>query len=346
MLRALKQLNLWWLRYGEGPSFSRTVTLVGSLVTIGAVYFHEAAMATTAQTADLVSLIFAWVFGSVTVIVLLRSFLLLKFWPWRKFHPGAPIASEHLTDLPPEPGRDSPYQFHLAGSTAELKPYVSESEYFLSESNPDLDRAARQALYEGWLRLNARSFLYLTRADRTSPVALSIVLPLTKKGYESLYGISRPKKKVVDFGIDEIAKRGPYRYLLVDTFVISQRRERGTPNKLKGHRRYGRTLLFRHLALFWRDASMKTGPTLTLLGQPNPRPIVLIAETEKPQLIKDLDAIGFERKGTSAIDCPLYEFEYPVLVTEPGKKNLVKALIERIWEVRNWKIQMNVRIDD
>ncbi len=208
------------VRYGEGPSFSRTVALICLAGTVAAAYWHKKAMEQAATAADLFSLILTCSLGGIAIIVILRRLLLFSFWPWRKFHPGAPLAAEHLIELPPEPGRTSPYRFQLADSVHDLEAYVSESEYFLGESNPDLDRAERRRLYERWHELSPKSFLFLKRVDRGSSVALSIILPLSARGYQSLYGYTRPKKKVIDFDADEIAKRGPYRYLLVDTFII------------------------------------------------------------------------------------------------------------------------------
>ncbi len=80
-----------------------------------------------------------------------------------------------------------------------------------------------------------------------------------------------------------------------------------------------------------------------MLGLPSPHPVTIIAETEKQSLVKDLLAIGFAKKGESAIGCPLYEFGYPHVTGDTAKDNLLTALVQRIWEVRRWKLEMNAQ---
>ncbi len=336
MLHALKRIYLWWIRYGEGPSLSRTATILGAVATFAAAYWHSAS-----DVAGEISLVLAWFFGSITALVVIRWILIRGFWPWRKRHPGVLGASEFLVYVPPEPEKDSPYRFCLVDSLHELKPYIDESEYFLGEANPDLDRDRRRQLYENWFSLSPWAFMYLMRTDLRIPVALSIILPLTKKGYESLYGTQRPHKKVIDFGREEIAKRGPYEYLLVDTFIICKRSERKAGNSPTGQRRYGRTLILRHLAHFWKDQQDSKGSSQRLLGLPDPGPIVVVAETDKESLVKDLLEIGFAVRGKSAIGCPLYELRYPLTPANANQEELAKRLIEKIWEVRRWKIRVN-----
>jgi hypothetical protein len=345
MLHLLKRLSLWWLRYGEGPSFSRTLTFVGSLLTIGAVLFHRHGHDRPASIADQISLDIAWMFGVITVLIVGRSIYLFKYWRWNQFHPGGSLAARHLLNIPPEPGKDSPYSFHLAESLPELSPYVTESEYFLGESNPELRRASRFALYERWLNLNKRSFLYLSRADRKCPVALSIILPLSSTGYQRLHGIDGTHKKVIDFGEDEIRKHAPYHYLLIDTFIVSKRQERSKAKVPEPKKRYGRTLLLRHVALFWRnEPSISTNLSRLLMRQPNPHPVVIIAETNKSSLVRDLLDIGFKENGTSAIGCPLYEFQFPASDVTKEQQTLIEGLIIRIWEVKNWMIKKDSRL--
>jgi hypothetical protein len=72
--------------------------------------------------------------------------------------------------------------------------------------------------------------------------------------------------------------------------------------------------------------------------------VVIIAETEKDQLVKDLLSLGFQKKGTSAVGVSLYEFEYPILNLDIPQQNLVNALIDQIWQTRQWKIETNARI--
>ena len=289
--------------------------------------------------ADVTSLYVAWVCGLIACLMLGRVLLLLSFWPWNRIHPGGSLAAVHLLEIPPEPGRDSPYSIHLVESLPELSPYVAESEYFLGETNPALNRSARRSLYERWFALNDRSFLYLSRADRKCPVALSIILPLNSTGYQRLHGIDGVHKAVVDFGEDEIRQHGPYSYLLVDTFIICKRQERSTIKAPGAKRRYGRALLLRHIGLFWKDAHSSSNLSRSIRGLPNPHAVVLIAETNKPTLTKDLIEIGFKENGKSAIGYPLFEFQFPVSGISSNQQELVNGMIARIWEMRRWKIR-------
>ena len=336
-------MHLLWWHYGEGRWFSRSVTLAGLGLTLAALCFRRYALREQAAAADRISLYLVLLFGTITAAEIFISLWFLPFWPWRKVHPAGSLTTKHLLYVPPEPGIDSPYRFHIAGSVQELEPYVKESEYFLAEANPKLDTVARRALYRRWLELSPNSFLYLTRTDRACPVGLSIILPLTRIGYERLTGTSRPKKEVIYFGEEEIAKRGPYHYLLVDTFIISKKQEKSGHSTPTGKKRYGRTLIFRHLAFFWKDARTGTDLTQHPPKPPHPHSVVIIAETNKDKLIPNLKQIGFKSKGKSAIDCPLFEFQYPAAVPNVQTDALVRKLIQIIWDVRKWKVEINIR---
>ena len=343
MLRLIKRLALWWTRRGEDKFLSRTLTLAGLAVTLLALGLRKWTLQTQAVWADRASLWLALLVGVVTALAVLRSVWLLRFWPWNKVHPAGSLAAQHLLNVPEEPDYESPYRFHVASSVHELEAYVTESEYFLAEANPQLDTDGRRELYKRWLGLSPNSFVYLCRTDRAGPVALSIILPLTRTGYERLLGLSRPKKEVIHFGEEEIARRGPYRHLLIDTFIITKRPEKRLPGASGGQKRYGRSLILRHLAFFWKDQAQQGKGRGGLRKTPRPHPLAILAETNKDKLFADLNSIGFKQEGTSAIGCPLFAFHYPAAVPNAEREMLVSQLIDRIWAMKTWKIEMNRR---
>jgi hypothetical protein len=332
MLRTLKRLHLWWTRHGEGAWFSRFVAIVSLVLFLAGMALSSA--------------ILTYVFGGIAALVAVRELLLLEFWPWRKRHPGSLMPSQIRTHLPPEPGRDSPYRFCLVDSVHDLRPYIDEGEYFFGESNPELDSDGRRELYETWFRLCPWAFLYLTKTDQRSPVALSIILPLKKNAYDRLYGKGQPQRKIIEFGQEEICRRGPYEYLLYDTFIITSRKERTrTRSAPKRQRGYGQALVHRHLAHFWKDKAGARSSPKRFLGLPDPRPVVVVAETNKRKLIEELLEVGFVERGKSAIGLPLYEFRYPCSTGNKAQEELVQALVARIWEVRKWSVRLNKSLE-
>ncbi len=203
----------------------------------------------------------------------------------------------------------------------DLAPFVefSDNDDAISAAHPDLKGPARHALYKKWFGLNPDSFLILDHKDtegKWRPVAVSIVLPLSKAGFEHLRdgtsdAVGLKPEEVIRADQPDMANAP---HLLLDTWIIDPEFRHGQSHG------YGQALITRHLASFW---------------EPERQPVVNISvEPDAGSVRKLLEQAHFrEPEGGSN----LYDLEVD---TRNLSTSLIMNRIARNFETcRNWPVE-------
>jgi hypothetical protein len=158
-----------------------------------------------------------------------------------------------------------------------LLPFVhlSDDEIAISLSNPSLRGEKRLRLYQHWLRRSPHSFFVLERFPDGKPVAISIVLPLTEKGWTQ---ISQKNIDIIDLQDAEIGDGEKESYVLIDTVIVAKEPLWWLFHRRQDHSGHLWPFLFTHLTHFWRDD----------------RPITLIVEPDQEGVLRFCQDLGFD----------------------------------------------------
>ena len=157
-----------------------------------------------------------------------------------------------------------------------LKPFVtfSDQEIAISLSNPSLRGNERVRLYQRWLRRSPNSFMILESLSDGSPVAVSIILPLTEVGWAKV----RCKEiDIIELQDWEIGDDKEETIILIDTLIVGKGPAWWLFHRRKDHEGNLWPFLIEHLARFWRD------------GQP----VTLIVEPDQDGVLKLCRELGF-----------------------------------------------------
>jgi hypothetical protein len=186
-------------------------------------------------------------------------------------------------------------------SRAQLYPYTDLSDHSLFiQAENDLTRDQRESLYERWYALCPDAFMHLELNDgkQWRPIAVSIILPLSKADYRAITAKDAHRLSVVDLDHEGILPRpgDKGRFLLIDTWIVDREGGYGGAGHGKSDNRGGNAnlLVLHHLTRFWGSSA-------------RPGTMTFLVETANPHLIPALEMLSFKKSGTSNIGEDFYE---------------------------------------
>jgi hypothetical protein len=167
-----------------------------------------------------------------------------------------------------------------AADAPALKPFVtfSDQEMAISLSNPSLRGNERLRLYQRWLRHSPNSFMILENLPDGTPVAVSILLPLTEEGWAK---VRHKQIDIINLQDWEIGDDTEETIILIDTLIVGKGPGWRLFHRRKDHEGNLWPFLIEHLALFWRE------------GQP----VTLIVEPDQVGVLKLCRELGFDAES-------------------------------------------------
>ena len=204
------------------------------------------------------------------------------------------FGTRYLAQLP-DLSRRTEYRFRYVSTDADLSPFVqlSDAESVITGANPGLEGEARRELYRQWCQWTARfeqmpwydprnevkTFLTLERLQPDGtwlPIAVSILLPLTREGGRHLRLFRQS---------DTVGRVGG----------VAHHQERVVRYH---HHGWAVALLLRHVSEFW-NADFR-------------RSVTFLSEPDNPRIAKMLNDLRFLEENGNALSGNIFVLRYPL----------------------------------
>jgi hypothetical protein len=259
------------------------------------------------------------------VFLVLVVVLALRF--YRGKPPMGHVSVLHFL-LRPDAPNPAAFQFRVPRSELDLEPFVefSDAEVNIASRHHELSGKSRRDLYRRWFGIRKQSFLILDSFDpassKWSPIAVSIVLPLTDAGYQK---ICDKLVRIIDLADGDVARDGTASTrFLVDTWIVKQKGKAKFVDKpiREPTEKYSMALLYAHLGVFWTGRSRA----------------ILLVEADHPKIMHICDALGFDKSRRTRDGAVLQCLSYPDDAQAAEVRRALETAVKNLIAMRQWPI--------